>query len=559
MAAPLILNDKLVGPYGSTHKDHFATYTTSPVQTPGWWSGSGFDGNGGILGDSGTAIKTATQYREGAYWNATTYGGGTQASEAWVEFAAMTVGYEAAIFFSPNPTGSPALSMYMLGLDWNSGTDPAIRIEKYNPTQTVLYSTTYPFTPGMRLAMVVRPGASSTVVEAWVRGPTASAWTLLQSVTDSTSPITSAGRWGIQLAGGTVVKVERFGAGDVTPPASSTPIAVSVALTLTTSVLRSVGRKPTLALTLAPTVSRRVGRNIVTPLTLTASVSRQVARSVQLALSLPVSVLRGIGRKIDVPLSLPVAVALAKQFIVSVSVPLTLAASVSRQIGRQTSVPLTLATTVSRQISRRIPLALTLTPAVSRQMTRSVNVALNLVPTISRGVTRVVSLPLTLTPSVALSRAYARIIAVALTLSPAVQRSVGRRVVVPLTLAASISRSISRSVALPLTLTPSVSREVRRSLALALILAPSVTRQVGRTIAAPLVFTVSAVRQVGRTVTAALSFAVNTTATKISGGTIFPISVSVPLALNVQVSIIKVIGGGVRRIKAQFSRFGFYG
>lgn len=189
------------------------------------------------------------------------------------------------------------------------------------------------------------------------------------------------------------------------------------------------------------------------------------------------------------------------------------------------------------------PVALTLTPSVSRVVNRQTSLALSFAVSARRVVDRQLALAFTLTPTVALLKSFVVNISAALTLNPSVSRVVNRNSMSPLTMTASVSRQISRLVSAPLTLTPTVSRQISRNVEAALVLTASVSRVVQRSITAPLTFVVDAVKEFVP-----------------GGGAIFPINITVPITLVPSVSIIKVIGGGGRRLaRVVLTRFGFYG
>jgi hypothetical protein len=232
-------------------------------------------------------------------------------------------------------------------------------------------------------------------------------------------------------------QIEAIYADSAAPP-PTTPISVNVGLTMTPTVSRVVGRRPTVALTLSPTVSRQVGRTVSVALPLSVTVRRALQQSISVALSLVPAVRRSVSRNVAVALTLSPSVSVSRAFARAISVALTLNASVSRSVGRKVEAPLTLVPTVSRQIGRRVTAALTLVPTVSRRISRSVVVALTLPVTVSRRVGRTIVAPLILTPSVALARAFVIAIQVPLTMAVTVSRQIDRKLSVALNFAVSV-------------------------------------------------------------------------------------------------------------------------
>jgi hypothetical protein len=221
----LFTNDGAEGPYGSPVLDGFGAADATPPPI-NWSAGSGYvDGAGdGLVTIAGTLTRrSAGAYRQGAHYSrGGTYGGGTQAVEAWVEFAAVASGQEFAIkLMITSPTDATG-NDYGFYIDWSGGgANPVFTVNRRNAgsfTSVVASVTSVSLAAGDSVGITLEPNGANLDCEIWKKSPGGS-WTSIGTGTD-TSPLSTAGYFAIQGAGGQGFKSRVFGGGNVTPPST---------------------------------------------------------------------------------------------------------------------------------------------------------------------------------------------------------------------------------------------------------------------------------------------------------------------------------------------------
>ena len=326
------------------------------------------------------------------------------------------------------------------------------------------------------------------------RKPAGGAWALIGARTDST--ITAAGRVGLMFYGVEWI-IDDFGGPAI--PAPTTPVPLSVTLTvvpaISTKTTSSRTISATLTLTAAVTQLKTYKRALAAGLTLTPLLSR----------------LRTGYRVLAATLTLGAAMTRIMTAYRAITAGLTLTAAMVARRTNKMPVPVTLTLTPVMTPKQTIPrvfnVTLTLSPAMVRRLTAYRTMAAT--ATLSAAMTRVKSAPrtmtatLTLTPAVTQLKSFYRSLPVTLTLTPAQTRvkSAPRAFNVVLTVTPAMARLFTarRTLAVTVTMTPLMTRifTAYRSFAATIPLTPLLTiggQKFNRALDATLNFTAAMTR-----------------------------------------------------------------